>query len=285
VPPEVSVVIPTHARAAAIERAVRCALGQTGVDLEVVVVVDGVVDDTADLVAAIGDPRVRTLVLEDNQGVATARNRGAALATARWLSFLDDDDSWAPQRTRALLDAAGDAGIVTAGTISVEPGGRILYRGMPGTDLRSANVIGGPSSAIVRRDAFNAAGGFDPAFAVLADWDLWLRVARDHPIAVAPGVLHGYVVHPASMHVRRTAAAEEEFARLRARHGPLDEVVHLRWLADAQRRAGARGSAVRTALRALAAGRTWADARRVVGIATGVRGRGPGGPPPEWLAR
>jgi glycosyltransferase involved in cell wall biosynthesis len=285
--PDISVVIPTHARAAVIERAVHCALGQTGVDLEVIVVVDGVVDDTRERVEAIGDPRVRTCVLERNQGVANARNHGAGQARAPWLSFLDDDDVWAPGRTRALLDHAGDAGLVTAGTIDVEPSGRVLDRVLPppGAALRAAlfasNAVGGPSSAIVRRSAFEAVGGFDPTFAVLADWDLWLRVLRDHEAAVAPGLLHGYVVHPDAMHLQRTDEALAEFRRLQARHrvaarpGDPDFVdgVYLRWIADVHKRAGRRSEALGMSLRLLARERRWRDLRRALSLALGPRQR------------
>jgi len=285
--PRVSVVIPTHTRARYIERAVRCALGQTGVELEVIVVVDGITDDTEQRVARIGDPRVRTVVLPSNRGVATARNLGAAEARAPWLSFLDDDDHWAPERTAAMLAVAGDAGLVTAGTIDVEPSGRILQYSVPPPaanvrwSLFTSNAIGGPSSAIVRRDAFEAAGGFDPSFEVLADWDLWLRILRDHDAAVAPGMLHGYVVHLEAMHVQRADEALEEFRRLQQRHrrdGRADDPdftdeVYLRGIAEAHKRAGRRREAAQLSLRLFRDHRGWEDLRRLATLVLGPRQR------------
>ncbi|MEA2294029.1 MAG: hypothetical protein QOE86_1668 [Solirubrobacteraceae bacterium] len=303
--PEVSVVIPTYRRADHIERAVRCALGQRDVDLEVLVVVDGARDDTAERVAAIADPRVRSLVLDHNQGVATARNRGAAAARGPWLSFLDDDDYWAPERTRALLDAGGSAALVTAGTIDVEPTGRVLQFSTPPPaanirwSLFTSNAIGGPSSAIVRRSVFEAVGGFDPSFEVLADWDLWLRVLRDHEAAVASGMLHGYVVHPAAMHVQRTDAALTEYRRLQERHrregrtGDPDfmDGIYLRWIADTHKRAGRRQQAFALSRTLFAADRSGTDLRRMATltlpprVAAWLRARRDRPQPlPPWLA-
>jgi len=55
------------------------------------------------------------------------------------------------------------------------------------------------SSVLVRRDVFNELGGFseDPAIPLAEDWDLWIRVAAEHPIAVCAEPLVKYRLHPA----------------------------------------------------------------------------------------
>jgi glycosyltransferase involved in cell wall biosynthesis len=99
----VSVVIPTYNRAHILRTAVDSALNQTYPHIEVVVVDDGSVDDTRDLVATM-DPRVRYFK-QANGGVAAARNHGMLEARGEFIAFLDSDDEWLPWKITAQVGA------------------------------------------------------------------------------------------------------------------------------------------------------------------------------------
>ena len=88
----VSVVIATFNRCAYVREAVRSVLGQTLSAAEVIVVVDGSVDGTAELLRR-EFPAVRVLE-QPNLGRSVARNTGIAAARGEWVAFLDDDDLW-----------------------------------------------------------------------------------------------------------------------------------------------------------------------------------------------
>src|ERR687891_1871685 len=90
----VTVVLPSRDRPEMLERALRCALQQQDVELEVIVVDDGSSPPLGDSVASLGDPRVTLLRREMPQGVASARNAGIARARHPFVAFLDDDDLW-----------------------------------------------------------------------------------------------------------------------------------------------------------------------------------------------
>ncbi|MFL5884580.1 MAG: glycosyltransferase family 2 protein, partial [Thermoleophilaceae bacterium] len=96
----VSVVIPTHNRWPQMRGTLDGALGQTGVEHEVIVVDDCSSDGTAEGLAGIENDRLRFLRHEQNRGVAAARNTGIEAARHEWLAFLDDDDLWAPNKLR-----------------------------------------------------------------------------------------------------------------------------------------------------------------------------------------
>lgn len=88
------------------------ALTRGEVDLEIIVVDDGSSDDGASLSAAHW---VAPLVIrQDHQGVAAARNRGAAVASGQWLTFLDQDDLWHASRLEMIAPvlASGRASLV-----------------------------------------------------------------------------------------------------------------------------------------------------------------------------
>jgi glycosyltransferase involved in cell wall biosynthesis len=94
--PLVSVVIPTRNRAHVVATAVRSALCQSLEAMEVIVVIDGPDERTAEVLAEIDDPRLRVRTLPQHAGASGARNAGVSEARGRWIAFLDDDDEWLP---------------------------------------------------------------------------------------------------------------------------------------------------------------------------------------------
>ncbi len=302
--PDVTVVIPTRDRPAELARALSAVLGQRDVDLELVVVDDG----SAVPAAAGGDPRVRLVRLERSGGVSAARNRGLAEARGRYVSFLDDDDLWAPERL-ARMCARGDetgAGVVVSGTVKVDDAGRALSleapppaRMLPAL-LRAYNVLGSPSGVVVRRSVLERTGGFDPAFSVLADWELWLRLAAVARVEVVPELLTGYVVHGEGMHHVQTLRGLAEFDELARRLGRARRVgepgLHderfVRWAGGVHRRAGRRRPAARAYWRLWRTYGSPRDLARTVVVLVGERamaGLAGGGPAPviapPWVAR
>ena len=107
--PLISVIVPTYRRPELVTSAVRHALAQTHRDLEVVVVVDGLDEETVSALGAIDDGRLRVLVPPRNLGNAAARNHAIAAATGEWIALLDDDDYWMPDKLEVQLAAAKGA--------------------------------------------------------------------------------------------------------------------------------------------------------------------------------
>lgn len=201
--PLVSVVIPARDAVAFIASAVASALAQTYRPLEVVVVDDGSSDDTARVADSFGAP-VRCL-RQPALGVSTARNRGVADAGGSFVAFLDADDEWDPRKLevqvpRLLARSDAVASFCAADRVDERSGAvtRVAPRG--GSDMVEALVLGStlvgpPSVAVVRRDAFGRVGGFDPSIAQGEDWDLWLRLAELGPFDLLEEPLVRYRIH------------------------------------------------------------------------------------------
>ena len=104
--PLVTAVIPTRGRPELLASAVRSALRQTWLNMEVIVVVDGPDPATGEYLETLTDPRLRVVFLAERLGGSDARNAGVRAARGEWIAFLDDDDEWLPEKIERQMLAA-----------------------------------------------------------------------------------------------------------------------------------------------------------------------------------
>lgn len=257
--PQVSVVVPTRNRRRLLLRTLATVRAQRDVDLEVVVVDDGSADGTADAVAALGDARITVVRHDRAGGVSAARNAGLAQARAPWVAFLDDDDLWAPDKLAAQLAAATDegAGWVCGGAVTIDRALRVVTGQLPPSaevlwQLPAFNSVpGGGSGTMARTDLVRRVGGFDPALSNIADWDLWIRLSAEAPLATVPRPLTAYLRHPTSLSHDLTSV-RDEFEHARQKHAAAraarrlpDSSRTLEWFVHRQVQAGNRRAAAR----------------------------------------
>lgn len=234
--------VPTRDRLPLLAQTLHTVLDQDLGDLEVVVVDDASMDDTAAWLAAHADPRVRTIRHTTPQGVSGARNAGAAVARAPWLAFVDDDDLWAPGKLSAQLAAAEaeDAGWAFSGALTILSGPRLLAHRPADPDavrwLPWRNTVpGGGSNVVMHREALEAVGGFDPSASIVADWDMWIRLLQGGPPAVVPAPLVAYRMHDTNMSgdvprmLAGIRAIDHRYAQLRGGQS-VDWPAVYRWL-------------------------------------------------------
>lgn len=108
--PDISVIIAAWRAERFVECAIRSALSQSGVTVEVLVADDASPDATAQVIGRLaeGDPRIRPVLSERNGGPAAARNRALAEARGEWIAILDADDRMVPRRLERMLALARD---------------------------------------------------------------------------------------------------------------------------------------------------------------------------------
>ena len=190
----VSVVLPTYERADVVGGAIESVLTQTHADLELVVVDGGSDDRTPAVVNEFDDPRVRFLRCDESEGVSAARNRGVVAADGHIVAFADDDDRWRPRKLERQMAALRGDGDESAVETDADPavaycgmekaGGQPLTREGQSGDVydavRRMDVPTYTSTLLVRRDAFEAVGGFDERLPCFEDWELCLRLAHEH---------------------------------------------------------------------------------------------------------
>ena len=162
---------------------------QTCDDFEVIVIDDGSTDETAEQLRRMGESiRVMT---QTHRGVAAARNRAASVAAGRYLAFLDSDDLWLPNKLAvqlAFMNAHPEMAICQSEEIWIRHGARVNPKAKhrkPSGDIFKPSLdlcLVSPSAVMMTADLFVKTGGFDESLFVCEDYDLWLRIAVDHPI-------------------------------------------------------------------------------------------------------
>ena len=259
----VSVVVPTRNRSTLLSMTLCSVLRQQQVELEVIVIDEASTDDTAAMLATLGDARVRVIHHDRPRGVSAARNRGAAEAHGEWLAFVDDDDLWAPDKLVRQIQAAQASGRdwAYAGSVNIGDRGQVVYcrTPLPPEEVVAAlpryNAIpGGGSNVVVRRATWMEVGPFDTRLRNTEDWEMWIRLAKHGPPAWVCSPLVGYRVHNSNSsldiaEIVRGTKLIEGVHRTTADWGRLH-----RWLAESCLRSGQRRDAVGQFARAAARG-------------------------------
>jgi glycosyltransferase involved in cell wall biosynthesis len=193
--PLISVIIPAYNAQKTIQDTIESVLNQTITDFELIVIDDGSQDSTFKTVSAISDPRLK-LFSYSNAGVSASRNRGLAQANSEFISFLDADDLWTPDKLEAqlrALDANPQAAVAYSWTDYIDESGQFLHPGNHPTatgdvysDLLVNDFLENGSNPLIRREALRKVGGFDESLCGPEDWELFIRLAACYPFVVVP---------------------------------------------------------------------------------------------------
>jgi glycosyltransferase involved in cell wall biosynthesis len=203
----VTVIIPAFNQGAYLAHAIRSVLGQTYPEFEVVVVDDGSTDHTASVAQEFTDPRIR-FIQQANRGLPAARNTGIAASRGAFLTFLDSDDIFLPEKIAVLaaeLQRHPRAGLAAGQAIPIDEDGRPIGKTFDGglPEDGSRLLLGNPlhvGSVLLRRSWQEVVGGFDETLRSYEDWDLWLRLAREGcPMRWVPSPVSLYRFHPSQM--------------------------------------------------------------------------------------
>jgi len=206
--PIVSVVIPVYNGEKTIRETIDCVLNQSLSDFELLVINDGSKDSTLEIVSKIQDPRLNVFSYP-NAGLAATRNRGISLASSDYISFIDADDLWTPDKLEAQLKALQEnpqAAVAYSWTDCIDEssqflrkGGYLTVNGDVYSQLLVVDFLESGSNPLFRKQALIEVGGFDESLTAAEDWDILLRLAARYPFVAVPSPQILYRVSPTSM--------------------------------------------------------------------------------------
>lgn len=218
--PLVSVVIPVYNTERYVAATVESVIAQDYRNLEIIVVIDGSTDRSYEICQQFEDARIR-FVVQENQGLAAARNSGIREARGQYIGFIDSDDTWQSEKvTRHVQHFEADPGLGVSFSYSalMDDQGRSLgtfqKEGVDPSlfsDFYIRNVMGNGSNALVRmavfqggetdKLAFPALEGFLPELKRAEDYELWSRIAHltRWKMACIPKPLVNYRINPGGL--------------------------------------------------------------------------------------
>jgi len=233
--PLVTVIIPTYKRAVLVQRAIESVLRQTYRNIEILVVDDESPDDTASVVKAIPDSRIKYIRHEKNKGLPAVRNTGIRAARGELIAFLDDDDEWRDDKLEKQLPALNNYDVVVCTAIANGFPLRIHRR--PDITLDDLRKGGFAASSLVGKAHVFKDVIFDENLRQGEDWDEFIRIAQNYSIG---WVAEPLLIYNEGGHARMTNEAkhlsgpelEQRTAMLRKHREFLGEKWYMYHLAD-----------------------------------------------------
>jgi len=223
--PRVSLVTPSYNAAAYLRAAIDSVLTQDYPHIDYLVMDGGSTDGTVELLASYGE-RVRW-VSEKDGGQSDAIARGFERTSGEILGWLNADDLLKPGAVRAAVEALRanpQAALVYGRADFIDAEGRHLA---PCTVvepysrrrlLHYGDYIIQPAAFFTRR-AYTAVGGLDKSLNWAMDWDLWLRLAREHDFVYLEKELASYRWLGSNKTAEGGFARLEEVEKVARRHG------------------------------------------------------------------
>jgi|GEM_PF-2242227 len=225
--PRVSVVMSTCNNAAYLRDAIDSILNQSFAEFEFIIINDGSTDKTETILQSYDDRRIIRLKNNQPSTLPVALNQGIAIAQGDYIARMDSDDIALPQRLEkqvAYLDTHSDVGIIGTNFDYISTDGQqrqhditlpinhsmIVWRLFTGFALLHPSVM-------MRTTLLKEVGGYDEAFTVSQDRDLWIRCLPHTTFANLSDKLMLYRVHEQSA-TQRKSGKLKDLSYLPAQH-------------------------------------------------------------------
>jgi len=186
---KISVIIPTFNRIDLLKRAIDSVLNQSIKPYDIIVVDDGSIDGTSDMIQQ--KYKSIKLIQQKNSGVSAARNNGIKNAQGDWIALLDSDDEWKKNKLEEQVNKLTDNpkyDFCHTNEIWIRNGIRVnqkkrhkKYGGFIFDKCLDICRIS-PSSVLFNKNIFNHVGWFNDKLPICEDYDLWLRITAEFEI-------------------------------------------------------------------------------------------------------
>lgn len=202
---KLSVIIPTRNRCEYLKRAVNSILNQTWENIEIIIIDDASTDKTAQYLTELitNNTYIKFISNDKAIGGSRSRNLGINMATGYYIAFLDDDDTWHPQKAFKQISLLTSSDKYSATTSNF----KIIYHNFPinrikkipqsndPQDILKSNYLGGASMCLTYKHLLLQVNGFDECLLSCQDWDIWVKLQNLGKIGIINEVLVDYYFH------------------------------------------------------------------------------------------
>lgn len=194
---KVTVLMPVYNASPFLKDAIDSILNQTYQHFEFLIINDGSTDNSAEIIDAFDDVRIKHIKLETNGGIVNALNKGLELARGEYIARMDADDISRPQRLDeqvAFMDANQEIGAL--GTFVETIDGKALNKQMSTSLLQAALLLNNVfvhSSVMLRKSVLKKYElKYDDTLKHVEDYLLWTKISQYSNLALLPTVLVEY---------------------------------------------------------------------------------------------
>lgn len=198
----ISIIMPTFNRLPLLKRAIKSVLNQSFFDWELIVIDDCSEDGTELFLKTVEDKRVRYIKLNKNSGACVARNMGIKEAKGDYITFLDSDDEYLPQKLEKQLKVFKESndenlGVVSCGRMDFR-GGKLYQKSIPEKKenyylslLSKEDRIGAGTPFLMVKSSIIRDRNilFDSEMPAMQDWDFLIRICKYYNFDFAPDYL------------------------------------------------------------------------------------------------
>ena len=196
---KVSVIIPVYNGAKFIKNAIDSVIGQTNQNFEIIVIDDGSIDNTPNILKGYGDKiKYNT---QENKGQASAINKGLKMSEGEYIAYLDSDDMYYPEKLEEQLQYFHnhpDVSLVYSDRYHIDSSAKnislVQSRQLDHFLFLQENRLS-RSSVMHRRKCLDEVGVFDNCISGSDDWDMWIRMSEKYKFGYINKPLIKYRIH------------------------------------------------------------------------------------------
>ncbi|MGB6298580.1 MAG: glycosyltransferase [Rivularia sp. (in: cyanobacteria)] len=235
----ISIIIPVYNGEKTIKETIESVLKQTFTNFELIIINASSIDATLSIISQIQDERIKIFTYP-KANVAVNRNRGINYATGNYISFLDADDLWTPDKLESqwqALQKNPQAGVAYSWTDYIDEsskflksGRRVKANGDAFSKLLLFNFLENGSNPLIRKQALEKVGNFDESLTAVQDGDMWLRLAAHYKFVCVenPQILYRTSANSMSTNVKRLEVASLQVIERAFSYPKAEKLQHLK---------------------------------------------------------
>jgi glycosyltransferase involved in cell wall biosynthesis len=215
---KVSIVLPTYNGAKYLWQSIDSCLNQTYKNIELIIVDDGSVDETPQIIRSYQDERIKYVRHDDNKRLPQALNTGFAISTGEYLTWTSDDNYYAEDAIESMLNLLQinkAIDFVYANYYAINDNGAVLQSVNvgPSEGLKEYNCIG--PCFLYRRKVYKVLGGYNPQAFLAEDYEYWIRIFKRFRMEKLDKFIYWHRLHPQSLTGRLASEAKDRADKIR----------------------------------------------------------------------
>lgn len=232
VPAKVTIVLPTYNGAKYLRQSIDSCLNQTYKNIELIIVDDGSIDETRQIIRSYEDDRIKYIKHDKNEHLPQALNTGFKMATGEYLTWTSDDNYYAEDAIESMVVVLQTNRMIDfayANYYIINDVSKVVQSITvgPNDNLREYNCIG--PCFLYRRKVYEAIGGYNPDALLAEDYEYWIRIFKRFRMGKLNEFIYWHRLHPKSLTGQYALEAKRRADYVRDHHFKFRAITRRMW--------------------------------------------------------